>query len=46
MSGTTTKEREQVKLAYPNKLWALKVDKMSDAQVIAIYMRLRAQGKI
>lgn len=41
------KEREEVKNAYGNsESWAAKVDKMSDAQVIAIYYKFRAQGKI
>jgi hypothetical protein len=40
------KERDELKRAYPSKQWAEKVDKMSAEQVIAVYMRLRAQGKI
>lgn len=33
-------KRYDVKMMYPNsKRWAAKVDKMSDAQVYAIYMR-------
>lgn len=39
-------EREQLKGVYNNKTWARKVDDMSDAQVIAIYKRLKAQGKL
>jgi hypothetical protein len=39
-------EREQLKGVYKNKTWAKKVDEMSDAQVIAIYKRLKAQGKL
>lgn len=42
----SNKEREALKKAYPSKKWAEKVNKMSDAQVIAVYMRLRLQGKI
>lgn len=40
------KERELLKTVYPSKKWATKVDKMSDSQVVAVYMRLRAQGKL
>lgn len=43
---TTTQERELLKRAYPSKKWAEKVDKMADSQVIAVLMRLKAQGKI
>ena len=46
MSGTESKEREAVKAAYPSKKWMDKVKKMDDGQVIAIYRRLKSQGKI
>lgn len=46
MAGTESKEREAVKAAYPSQKWITKVSKMSDAQVIAVYMRLKAQGKV
>lgn len=39
-------EREQLKGVYKNPTWARKVDKMSDEQVIAIFQRLKAQGKL
>lgn len=41
------KEREAVKKigAFP-KGWAEKVDKMSDNQVLAIYLRLKNQKKL
>lgn len=39
-------EREQLKGVYKNSTWAKKVDNMTDAQVIAIYKRLQAQGKL
>lgn len=39
-------EREQLKKAYPNKKWAEKVNKMSDSQVAAVYLRLKQQGKV
>lgn len=45
------KEREQLKSAYkvggkPAPSWVKKVDKMSDAQVIAVLRRLQSQNKI
>lgn len=40
------RERELVKAAYPSRKWADKVDAMTGSQVIAVYMRLRLQGKI
>ena len=39
-------EREALKSLYPNPRWALKVKKMSDAQAVAVYMRLRMQNKL
>lgn len=40
-------EREAIKNAYPHsERWAEKVDKMEAAQVSAVYIRLRAQGKL
>jgi len=39
-------EREKIKAVYPTAVWALKVDKMDDAQVFAIYKRLQNEGKI
>lgn len=46
MSSTESKEREAVKAAYPSQKWTDKVKKMSDAQIIAVYLRLKAQGRI
>jgi hypothetical protein len=46
VGGTNTKEREALKGAYSGEKWIDKVNRMSDAQVVAVYMRLRAQGKI
>ncbi len=40
------KEREAVKGAYRSLRWKKRIDNMSDNQVLAIYMRLRTQGKI
>lgn len=39
-------ERELLKGVYKNPTWAKKVDRMSDDQVIAIYKRLKEQGKL
>lgn len=40
-------ERVALKLAYPKSYkWRDKVDQMTDKQVTAIYIRLRAQGKL
>lgn len=44
--STTTKEREALKSVYPGKGWAEKVSKWSDEQVIAVYKRLKSQGKL
>lgn len=41
-----TQKREQVKSAYKSQSWFNKVDGMSDEQVVAIYLRLKNQGKI
>lgn len=40
-------KREELKKAYPNSdSWKEKVEKMSEGQVTAIYIRLKAQGKL
>lgn len=40
-------EREELKKLYPgNKRWAEKVNKMSEEQVTAIYLRYRSEGKL
>jgi hypothetical protein len=46
MAGIVNQTREAVKAAYPSKKWSVKVDKMDDDQVAAIYLRLKAQGKV
>lgn len=39
--------RETIKQAYPaSKTWASKVSKMPEAQVVAIYFKLKREGKI
>lgn len=42
----TVKEREAVKRLGQSSTWSEKVDKMSDTQVIAIYLRLRSERKL
>ena len=40
------RKRELVKQAYPHKAWALKVDNMSDAKVVAIFLSLKRRNRI
>jgi hypothetical protein len=41
-----SRTKESVKKAYPHsRTWPAKVDKMTDGQVIAIFLKLRRQGK-
>jgi hypothetical protein len=44
MGGIST--RELVKQAYPGPKWAAKVNAMTDAQVVAIFFKLKRQGRI
>jgi len=39
-------QRELVKSVYPSKTWAAKVDKMSDAQVHAVFLKFKQTGKL
>jgi hypothetical protein len=39
-------KREALKGAYSGEKWIVKVDKMSDEQIIAVYNRLKSQGKV
>lgn len=39
-------KREALKSAYDGPGWASKVDKMSDGQVVAVYLRLKNQNKL
>lgn len=39
-------QREELKKIYPSKKWAEKVDKMSESQVAAVYLRLKQQSKV
>lgn len=43
---TESKDRVAVTKAYPGDRWATKVKNMTDEQIAAIYLRLKAQGKI
>lgn len=41
------RKRELVKQAYPHsKTWTQKVKNMPDSQIVAVFLRLRRQGKI
>lgn len=42
----TVDERTAVKNAYPWGPWKKRVDKMTDAQIHAIYLRLKQQNKL
>lgn len=39
-------KREALKRVYKSKAWADRVNKMTDDQVVAIYLRLKNQNKI
>lgn len=41
-----SKKREALKSVYPSKRWATKVNNMPESQVIAVYLRLKQQGKV
>ncbi len=43
---TEVNYREELKKVYPGQRWADKVNKMSDEQVVAIYIKFKAQGKL
>ena len=40
------KEREALLAVYPGKKWADKVKAMTNDQIVAIYLRLKSQGKV
>lgn len=40
------KQREALRNVYPGAEWQKKVTDMSDEQVVAIYLRLKGQGKV
>lgn len=39
-------EREEIKKVYSSITWEQKVNKMSYAQVTALYIKFKAQGKL
>jgi hypothetical protein len=39
-------ERQAIKLPYRGRSWATKVNRMTDSQVHAIYIRFKREGKI
>lgn len=39
-------KRKKVAEAYPTETWKAKVKKMPDRQIVAVFFRLRRQGKI
>jgi len=39
-------ERQAILRVYTSPAWNAKVAKMSDAQVVAIYLRMKAQNKL
>jgi hypothetical protein len=39
-------KRDKLKLVYMSASWAQKVNAMSDAQVVAVYLRLKSEGKV
>ncbi len=40
------RKRQDLIAAYSGRQWQQKVIKMSEAQVVAVHMRLKSQGKI
>jgi hypothetical protein len=40
------KIRDEIKAAYPGEKWSKKVNKMADNQVLAIWFRLKKEGKV
>lgn len=47
MSSDIFQKRELIKQAYPHsKTWPSKVDRMAEGQVLAIFFKLKRQGKI
>lgn len=46
MTKTKIPEREAIKRPYSSLKWDRKVDNMSDKQVMAVYNRMKANGKL
>lgn len=42
----TNQKREALKSAYSGEKWIAKVNGMADKQVVAMFLRLRSQGKV
>lgn len=42
----TKQKREALKSAYSGEKWIAKVNGMPDNKVVAIYLRLKTQGKV
>lgn len=42
---TTSQKRAAIRALYGDQ-WKAKVDKMSDAQVVAVYLKFKSQNKI
>jgi hypothetical protein len=42
----TKAERQALVAAYSGDAWKKRVDNMTDSQVLAVYMRLKQQGKV
>lgn len=40
------RKRLAVSTAYPGPTWARKVQRMTEQQVVAVYLRLKKQGKV
>jgi hypothetical protein len=38
--------KEEIKKVYPYKKWWARVDKMSEAQIIATFLRFKSEGKL
>jgi hypothetical protein len=45
-ANSTEQKRQALLAAYSGQTWLDKVKKMSDEQVVAIYLRLKKQNKI
>lgn len=46
MSDDILHKRTAVRQAYYGQKWYDKVDKMTDSQIIAVYLRLKSQNKV
>lgn len=46
MSSDILVKKNAVTQAYSGPAWKAKVDKMTDSQIIAVYLRLKSQNKV